>query len=163
MRPYAAKTAAVKWYYIIWATYRRRRVFKIPALRRFCEQSIRLKCVHTNWRVECAAVSADRVRLLVCASARVSRDALLHDLKRSVALAVRDTGAVRVPRRPWDNGAWCASVSSGAGIEVVRRYVERMSATPAPRSDWERLMPPTLQYERSFRAASTMSGVWGST
>lgn len=163
MRPYSARASAVKWYHIIWSTYRRRRVFKIPALRRFCEQSIQLRCAHSTWRIERAAVSANRVRLLVCASARVPRQVLLHDLKRSVASVIRETGMIRRPRRAWDDGGWCATLNSGTGIDVVRRDLERVSANGAWRSLGDGRAPVTLQYASSARAASMMSEVWGST
>ncbi len=163
MRPYSTKAAAVKWYHIIWATYRRRRVFKIPALRRFCEQSIQLHCVHADWNVERACVSPNRVQLLVRASSRLSRKDLLRSLKGSVARTIRDGGVVRSTRGMWDAGGWCAAVRSAVGVEVVRHHLERSSATGVLGRGRDPFAPPASQYASSSRAASTMSGVWGNT
>jgi len=127
MKPFTAMAPTVKWYHVIWATHRRRRVFKIPALRRFCEQVIQVNCVHSDWSVERACLSSDRVRLLVRASAQLPRSALVQELKRSTARIVREAGAVESAARVWDGGSWCSSVSSAPGVEAVRRHLERTS------------------------------------
>ena len=128
MKPYITKAATVKWYHVIWATYRRRRVFKIPALRRFCEQLIQVNCVRANWIVERACIEPDRMRLLVKASATLPRTTLTLQLKESTARVMREAGAIESSRNIWDEGCWCLSVSSAPGVQAVKRYLEQSSA-----------------------------------
>jgi len=128
MRPYTTKAATVKWYHVIWATYRRRRVFKIPALRRFCEQLIQINCVRADWIVVRACIEPDRLRLLVKASATLSRAALTQQIKASAARTMHEAGAIESSRNIWDEGCWCLSLSSAPGVKAVKRYLEQSSA-----------------------------------
>jgi REP element-mobilizing transposase RayT len=128
MHPYTTKAATVKWYHVIWATYRRRRVFKIPALRRFCEQLIQVNCVRADWIVERACIEPDRMRLLVKASATLPRGTLTLQLKESAARVMHEAGAIESSRNIWDEGCWCLSVSSAPGVDAVKRHLERSSA-----------------------------------
>jgi REP element-mobilizing transposase RayT len=128
MRPYTTKAATVKWYHVVWATYRRRRVFKIPALRRFCEQLIQVNCVRTDWIVERACIEPDRLRLLVKASPGLTRTTLTHQLKESAGRVMAEAGAIESTRNLWDEGCWCLSLSSAPGVDAVKRHLEQASA-----------------------------------
>lgn len=128
MRPFTARATTVKWYHVIWATHRRRRVFKIPALRRFCEQVIRVNCVHADWIVDRVCVKPDRVHLLVKASGGVPRERLVQALKDAAGRVVREAGVVNASRTMWNEGCWCAAVSSAPGVEAVRRYLAQASS-----------------------------------
>ena len=124
-------TPGRKWYYLIWPTYRRRPVFKIPGTARICEQLIRRALTRPSWRLDCVAVRPDTLHLLVHAPSSPTRK-LVHDQLRDwIDATIRQSHAVALPRGAlWGHGAWCGVLMRPRSIRMAR---QRITSLAAPR------------------------------
>ncbi|MGD2136076.1 MAG: transposase [Gemmatimonadales bacterium] len=124
MSPHFVGSTDAKWYHVAWLTFRRRQLFKIPAAARFCEQVIERAVRDAGYRVDCVWVGTTGVHLLVRAPATMSRGTLARRLKETSARALRRANVLPVRFAPvWDQGAWCAALTSARGLRAVREHL----------------------------------------
>jgi REP element-mobilizing transposase RayT len=116
--------AKTKWCHVVWPTYKRRELFKIPATARFCERRLRDRCTGRGWHMDTAFLDDTQVHVLLRAPARLSRRAVTRILQRTAGRALRQTGAVpRWDHRLWDRWIWCSVLSSAPAVEAVRKWL----------------------------------------
>lgn len=115
---------ALRWCHVVWPTFRRRELFKIPAAARFCERAVRDCCSRCGWTVDTIAITNCQIHLLMRAPAAVQRSEIIRVLQRQTATALRHRGlAPRWERRLWDEWAWCGVLSSATSVLAVRRWL----------------------------------------
>lgn len=137
MSPFDAGSADAKWYHVAWLTFRRRRLFKIPAAARFCEQVIERAVRDAGYQVGSVWVAATGVHLLIRAPVPVSRGALARRVKETAARALRRSNMLPGRIGPvWDHRTWCAALTSARGVQAVRAHLaarRRLRPHPASR------------------------------
>ena len=122
-----------KSYYLIWPTYLRRPVFKIPGAARICEQLIRRTFTRPAWRLDCVAVRPDAIHLLVHAPSSLARTRVQDQLRDWVTTAIRRSHALRLPRGTlWGHGAWCGVLMHARSVRTVRQRISLMAAPSGP-------------------------------
>jgi REP element-mobilizing transposase RayT len=110
-----------KSYHVVWQTYRRRPLFKIPAAARFCERELERAAARRGWVVGRAHCAITKVHVVVEVPSSVPRETLATELKRLAGEVVRRSGLRAGGRRPlWEPDAWCRSLSA-RGLTIVRR------------------------------------------
>lgn len=115
---------ATKWCHVVWPTYRRVQLCKIPEAARFCERTIRARSRGSGWRIESVLLAPNRVHVLVCAPATASRKAIIRRVQALTTRVVRDAGMVaRSGGKLWDGWAWCSVLSNGPAVLAVRRWL----------------------------------------
>jgi REP element-mobilizing transposase RayT len=126
----SARAGKMKWCHVVWPTYRRRQLFKIPAAARFCERVIRHGCTARGWLADVVCLAPDQVHVLVLSPTGLSRRAVVRALQRVAAGAVRRAGlAGRWERRLWNGWAWCGILSSAPSVRAVRSWLIARRAT----------------------------------
>lgn len=126
-----------KWYYLIWPTYRRRPIFKIPGTARICEQLIRRTLVRPSWRLDCVAMRPDTLHLLVHAPSSLTRDLVHRQLRDWIDATIRRSHVVALPRGAlWGHGAWCGVLKRPRAVRMARQRISALAAPrPFPRTD----------------------------
>lgn len=123
MIEFAKRDADPKSYHVVWQTFRRRPLFKIPAAARFCERELERVAARRGWivgRVHCAPT---KIHVLVQVPARVARDAVPQELKRLTTAVVRRAGIAPRSRHPlWERDAWCR-ILSPRGVAILRHHL----------------------------------------
>jgi len=141
-----------KWYYLIWPTYRRRPVFKIPGAARICEQLIRRALTRPAWRLDCVAVRPDAVHLLVHAPSSLARTRVQDQLRDWVTTAIRQSHALRLPLGTlWGHGAWCGVLLHARSVRMARQRISRMAAPSGPLSQAAEIGDPSVRQEPTSR------------
>jgi REP element-mobilizing transposase RayT len=123
---------STKWCHVTLCTYRRRKIFKIAATARFCERLVRHVCEERGWHAAAVAVRPDAVQVLIEVPRPTARDAVVRQLKRAAAGAVRDGLMCAAGRRIFESGHWFAVLPSAAGVEAVRLRLSRPGASEPP-------------------------------
>jgi REP element-mobilizing transposase RayT len=123
---------ATRWCHVTWSTAGHHKFLNIAALARFCERALSDECTRHGWRGE-AAVLPDRIHVLVEVPATVTREALIHIVRRAATSLVRETGAVAPAQRVWEENCWCSVVTNGTAVEAIRRRLRAIN-TPAATS-----------------------------
>jgi REP element-mobilizing transposase RayT len=128
MEPFSIGSTDRNWYHIVWGTARRRRLFKIPATARFCEQLIHRSLAAAGCEADVVWLSPTSVHLLIAAPPDEPKPALVRRLKYETGRALRRQGIVpaRV-REPWADGGWCASLRSPRSVNAVRHHLASRS------------------------------------
>jgi REP element-mobilizing transposase RayT len=116
---------STKWCHVTLSTYRRRKIFKIAATARFCERLVRHVCEERGWHAAAVAVRPDAVQVLIEVPRATARDAVVRQLKRAAAAAVREGVVCATGRRVFESGHWFAVLPSAAGVEAVRSRLAR--------------------------------------
>jgi REP element-mobilizing transposase RayT len=113
-----------KWYHLVWPTYRRRPLFKIPATARFCERVLRTTCAAPGWHVDQVVVRSSAVHLLVRAPGRLTRERVVQVLRERADTALVTAGVLQPhPRRLWDDRDWCVSLTHARAVDAVRCHL----------------------------------------
>jgi REP element-mobilizing transposase RayT len=129
------RPSSTKWCHVTLCTFRRRKIFKIAATARFGERLVRQVCEERGWHAAAIAIRPDSVQVLLRVPRATARDAVVRQLKRAAAAAVRDGLMCLTGRRVFETGHWFAVLPSSAGVEAVRVRLERQgrdepAATP---------------------------------
>jgi REP element-mobilizing transposase RayT len=119
------RQSSTKWCHVTLCTYRRREIFKIAATARFCERLVRHVCDERGWHAAAVAVRPDAVQVLLRVPRATARDAVVRQLKRAAAGAVREGLVCATGLRVFETGHWFAVLPSAAGVEAVRARLER--------------------------------------
>ena len=134
MNPYANPSSRKQWYHVICELYRSRSLLKIPATARFCERTLSEACSAPGWSIDAIAVTPTQVRLLVLAPSGLTRDSIIHAVRRPGSMAIRRSGAIPPGHRVWGDNAWCFAIRNEAAVNSVRNHLLALSATgPAQR------------------------------
>jgi REP element-mobilizing transposase RayT len=122
MMGHAIDGAKRKWYHVVLRTHRRRALFKIPGVRRFCERELTQALTNAGWIVDAVRYAPTSVHVLVQPPLGRARADIVNELQQ-LATSVYRQGTVHTRRRLWDPRVWCATVSHGAGLAAVRRHL----------------------------------------
>ena len=122
----------MKWCHVVWPTYHRRELFKIPATARFCERALYHRCQARGWIMDTVFLATDQVHILMRGPRELSREAVVRGLQDVTGATLRRAGLVpRWDRKLWDDWAWCRILTNGPAVAAVRRWLAgRRAAQP---------------------------------
>lgn len=122
MLGHAIDGAERKWYHVVLRTHRRRALFKIPGVRRFCERELTHALTKAGWIVDAVQYRPASLHVLVQPPSGRTRSDIVHELQ-AIATSVHRPRTAHGRRRLWDTRVWCATVSHPAGRATIRRQL----------------------------------------